>query len=410
MNSSATKRRFEESPAVGTHAKHPRRPSGFHRDHDLPFPAFRRPQVIGSFTLDADRKFKNDRSGIKFLKLPKAAAGKRISLDLNAGVRDAVRKNEDECKEERLSSLLRWITINGDRFAAPVSTAPPPKTTLVGLNTDFVCYRGLLTQLMCTPYENREGWKVLAVRYRGTVYLHKDETEEARGQRLSTTDRQKTMGSWGYKFEQYMLADTPTGEPDPEPPVIESEEFCCVFRTRIGLGAGHSIVYGGEMDGVEISERLLKASEATNDAIDLNGETFVELKTSRQIEHQGHQRTLLKFKMIKWWCQCFLVGVPKVVCGFRDDDGVVGNLTEFGVSDIPKRCAEHWLPNVCMNYLDSVLAHFMSEMSRVSERKLVSFSWDPKEGGGRIAMREEKRMDLGAMLPEWYINADVFGQ
>ena len=37
---------------------------------------------------------------------------------------------------------------------------------------------------MCTPYENREGWRVLAVRHRGTVYLHKDETEEAKRRRL----------------------------------------------------------------------------------------------------------------------------------------------------------------------------------------------------------------------------------
>ena len=132
---------------------------------------------------------------------------------------------------------------------------------------------------------------------------------------------------------------------DPIPPVIESEEFCCMFRTRLGA---HSIVYGAEMDGLEVNDRL-NGLTGDVDGIDLNGETFVELKTSRIVEHPGqvgwtgnfpekllhhHQnsvfqeRTLKKFKQIKWWCQSFLVGVPTIVCGFRDDDGVVEKVVQ----------------------------------------------------------------------------------
>ena len=35
-------------------------------------------------------------------------------------------------------------------------------------------------------------------------------------------------------------------------PVNENEEFCCVFRSRLG---GHSIVYGAEMDGFRLKIR-----------------------------------------------------------------------------------------------------------------------------------------------------------
>ena len=35
-----------------------------------------------------------------------------------------------------------------------------------------------------------------------------------------------------------------------------------------------------------------------------------------------------KFKQIKWWCQSFLVGVPTIVCGFRDDDGIVEKVVQ----------------------------------------------------------------------------------
>ena len=34
-----------------------------------------------------------------------------------------------------------------------------------------VCYRGLLTTLLCSPYEGKEGWEVTAAKWRGTLYL-----------------------------------------------------------------------------------------------------------------------------------------------------------------------------------------------------------------------------------------------
>lgn len=43
----------------------------------------------------------------------------------------------------------------------------------------------------------------------------------------------------------------------------------------------------------------------------------------------------LRYKLMKWWAQSFLVGVPKIVCGFRDDDGIVKNMQYFKTSMIP---------------------------------------------------------------------------
>ncbi len=42
-----------------------------------------------------------------------------------------------------------------------------------------------------------------------------------------------------------------------------------------------------------------------------------------------------RYKLMKWWAQSFLVGVPKIVCGFRDDDGIVKSLQNFKTSMIP---------------------------------------------------------------------------
>ena len=57
-------------------------------------------QIIGSFSVDADREFVNDRSQLKFFRPPKNA---RVRLDLNKGLDTVVKKDEDKCKEERIS-------------------------------------------------------------------------------------------------------------------------------------------------------------------------------------------------------------------------------------------------------------------------------------------------------------------
>ena len=42
-----------------------------------------------------------------------------------------------------------------------------------------------------------------------------------------------------------------------------------------------------------------------------------------------------RFKLIKFWAQSFLVGIPKIVCGFRDDDGIVHRLETYSTKEIP---------------------------------------------------------------------------
>lgn len=41
-----------------------------------------------------------------------------------------------------------------------------------------------------------------------------------------------------------------------------------------------------------------------------------------------------RYKLLKWWAQSFLPGVPRVVAGFRDHDGVVVSVETFHISKI----------------------------------------------------------------------------
>lgn len=118
----------------------------------------------------------------------------------------------------------------------------------------------------------------------------------------------------------------PGKTPDTTQGVDEAEEFCCLFQSRLG---DNRLLYGAEMDGVS-SEKVLA------EPINWKGVKFVELKTSRNVETRRQEENLKKFKLIKWWCQSFLVGIENVICGFRDDHGIVRNLTTYQVAEMPR--------------------------------------------------------------------------
>jgi len=45
------------------------------------------------------------------------------------------------------------------------STSQQPSIT----KADFTCYRGMLTKIMCTPYDNNEAWEMNATLFNGTM-------------------------------------------------------------------------------------------------------------------------------------------------------------------------------------------------------------------------------------------------
>ena len=61
-----------------------------------------KPQIIGSFSINADRQFVDDRSQLKFFRAPKDRVT-RVRFDLNKGLDKVMRKDEDKCKDERIS-------------------------------------------------------------------------------------------------------------------------------------------------------------------------------------------------------------------------------------------------------------------------------------------------------------------
>lgn len=59
-------------------------------------------------------------------------------------------------------------------------------------------------------------------------------------------------------------------------------------------------------------------------------------------------------KLLKFWAQSFLLGVPKIIVGFRNAHGILERVQELETKDIPgnvkKKGKMTWDGNLCINF------------------------------------------------------------
>lgn len=72
----------------------------------------------------------------------------------------------------------------------------------------FVFYRGLMTKILCTPYEDKEGWTIAAQYKHGTIYLRNIETPDSlrRKDEYNANPRLRRISAWGFHFEDFLLS------------------------------------------------------------------------------------------------------------------------------------------------------------------------------------------------------------
>lgn len=85
---------------------------------------------------------------------------------------------------------------------------------------------------------------------------------------------------------------------------------------------------------------------------------WVELKTSALIRDQ---RDDVRFerKLLKFWAQSFLLGVPQIVVGFRDEQGILRAFQDIATLQIPaivNSRKQTWDGNVCTSFAAEFLA------------------------------------------------------
>ncbi|KAL8622719.1 hypothetical protein ACOMHN_009353 [Nucella lapillus] len=410
------------------------------RQYDQRFPNFRKPVEIGSFSQDAQRTFHHDRRQLRFFVRPARA---NPGFNLRQGYASFIQK--DPTVKEYLDDMLRWVIRNKAKFSLHKSQASEQSGKadagiIDSLNTDFVCWRGLLTRLLCTPYERQDDWKIAITRFRGTYFLCEFETERKKQREEQMTERHREMSYWGWKFEQYVTAEQEGGRPDTDRPVNTNEGFCSVVRTRLHT---HSLVYGGEVDAWDGS---------------LSGDSrYVEMKTTRAMHTQRHwenfkrsvhmQRhwhnfkrsvhdmtrhdrgttskgqctqwhwhNFKRFKLLKWWAQSFLLGIPKIVSGYRDDDGIVHSLQDFLTHNIPSFTEDvhnGWQANVCFNFLDQLLTFIKHSVTLDHSGRVYLMQWSPGRDVELTAVATPSPSPSPSpfsFLPPWFLHWEGWGE
>ncbi|KAH8831598.1 RAI1-domain-containing protein [Flagelloscypha sp. PMI_526] len=278
-----------------------------------------------------------------------------------------------------------------------------------GFNTDMigvVCWRGLLMQAMVT----RDGpWELNVMRLGNTLYLeeHLDDIKLRAKSSDAEHPRQRQNMYYGYSFESYCTADKSRAPSHPrEPPgwggvVDTNEQWCSVVKTKLG---DTRIVLGGEVDCVEGGEPRI--------------DKMIELKTSMRIRDE-RDRMRFESKLLKFYFQSFLLGIPRIVVGFRTPAGELTATESFSTLDLPRMVRGKpggWDASVGLNWGDRILTWLKDRCRNRTDANDNSMDvwrlkFTPGSGVGLRLVSEEDRVDVESdaeverigFLPKWYL-------
>ncbi|KAF7723120.1 decapping endonuclease targeting mRNA [Apophysomyces ossiformis] len=266
------------------------------------------PQEITSFSLDSKLQVWFDDRELRYYYAP---TGK----NLMAGYEQY--EERDPSLQVDLDSLLDALTHLQKQSKDP---------DLV--QADIVAWRSTIAKFMRIPYSRSQPFAFRATRYKGTVFIEEVETEKRRVPTRIRSDHEKRMCYSGVKFESLCTVSTP--EPDKkelEERLTSTAEGCAMYysviKTRMGAT---TLIVGSKIDCIE-GKKPAKGGDPTSQ--------YVELATTKAIVNDRHQHNFERHKLLKYWAQSYLAGIPRVVCGFRDEDGQLERIKDYKTSEIP---------------------------------------------------------------------------
>nr|XP_054922864.1 decapping and exoribonuclease protein-like [Dermacentor andersoni] len=304
--------------------------------------------------------------------------------DLNTGYENAQLRTGEGSPSTH--NLLRWIMLNKDKVVTPSSQeAESPRT-------HFVCSRYALAKLLCTPYEDSEGWRIAACRHRGIVYMRtipKNEGVERPLGDIRDRDRHR-LCYCGKKFQLLMTTDEAGAAPKEDEVVRESDAYNVVLRCQLG---SHSIVLGAEVKAVDPSVQCEPGSTAG----------YVDIRTYGGSFNKRNRYRFYRHVLLRWWAYCRLAGCPKTYCGYRNESGVVFSIEELDVMRIPEKAAGKWSEDVCMKFCDKLLSFIRRRAEENDGRKAYLFEYVPTLGEIICTRLTDPGNVYG--LPDWFLEA-----
>ncbi|GAB0490952.1 hypothetical protein MMPV_002194 [Pyropia vietnamensis] len=265
-------------------------------------------------------------------------------------------------------------------------------------DADFVTYRNNLNKLMLVPYATAAGgddWHIHAVLVGSTVYLDVVPWEEQ-----SPHPAAARAAYSGVKFEALCTAPPPiagadVATVDGDDAVDANAEFCSLVRLRVGR---HRLLMSAEIDCYEPPPPDVPHPTSSNVLT-----TYRELKTMAVPRTPAQHARVKRQRLLKYWIQSYLVGVPELFIGFRNDRGELTGTMRVPTRALPDLAAAPgdallpppgwdpdgpdgggggppWDPCTCVNALDALLDAIRSQCRTAGDGVAVRLSFAASRG------------------------------
>ncbi|TMW66259.1 hypothetical protein Poli38472_004024 [Pythium oligandrum] len=302
------------------------------------------PREIAHFSKYADDQVRYDRSNLLRYKEPV------IGEDLLDGIDSYTPKDESDpnAHPAPLGPLLDTLTHAKEKI-----TKQP----------QFVTFRNNLNKILGTPYNTSNPWTLWAEKRHGCVYLDVRRTPDELTRNQSSHINQVRAMYAGRRFELFATEQS-SDDASGSRRVNQEEEYCGLFALTLG------------------EKRLIVAAEIDcYDNVDTKTDSYsyVELKTTRTLLTDKDRYVFERFKLLSFWIQSYVVGTPRIVCGFRNDDFKLEKLQVFKTTDIPSFCRKYWEPQVCLSFANGLLQWILDNTAEGQNLQTIGHaSPDPK--------------------------------
>lgn len=304
--------------------------------------ALKQPKELTTFARDSDGDFVYDREladqlHLNYYYLPATSVAR--GLNLASGFKHF--RQIDEARQ-----------VKGD-FPA-LCTALQHHEEATGKRTagKIVSFRGTMTKLLTLPYDPK-ALDMYIIPFDGQLFLvNNGDAELARRQPVAAVQQllpllvpsrrpapsgdpelQEKLQFSGYKFETLATLRQPWSrvprvviELRHKEQVLNYEQYLAVVSS--GVGKVRTVLCG-EVDCVW-DYKPARAEWGSDDPLT----HYVELKTSGVVSSPP-QAARFELKLFRTWAQCFLLGIRKVVYGFRDQGLVLRQVEEYSADEIP---------------------------------------------------------------------------
>ncbi|PRP87677.1 putative Protein dom-3 [Planoprotostelium fungivorum] len=342
--------------------------------------AAKRGKEISCFQIDADGKISvGAKDQFRVFSSP------QLPIDLNVGFDQFVPKKDQTAIDPILETIEK----------SNIDLKP----------VHFVSFRNNFNKIMETPYSRNE-WSIDIEKKENTIFFHIVQKPD------STEPQQQKFSYYGYPL--YVCTDTNNSKS-----VDPNVQFCSLVSLNM---SEHKILLAAEIDCYRSStKRKMEVPDATDGATTssttsqdggaktgdtlsrllfltssrtdppekiISQSSYIELKTSKTIDSEKVNHTFLRYKLLKFWIQSHLAGVPNIFCGFRDDEGMVRSVRDIQVEDIPNQVRGKWNPAECVAFTYGLLTWLRGQVKE-GRGYTLTFSEPYREPTGSCLGRAE---------------------